>query len=158
MIPMLTLGIPGDAVTAIMLNALIVQNVQPGPCCFGIARNGVSDFRQSVHRQYIDADTGLFAARYLSTPAADQKSILLPIICILSVIGAYALRNSMFDVWVAVLFGVIGYGMKRWAFRLADCACPDSGTNGGEQSAPCSAASGASPCSSSRSQFPAYCC
>ena len=117
MIPMLTLGIPGDAVTAIMLNALIVQNVQPGPMLFRDRPETVYPIFGSLFIANISMlILGLFAARYLSRLLLIKKSILLPIICILSVIGAYALRNSMFDVWVAVLFGVIGYGMKRWGF------------------------------------------
>ena len=81
MIPMLTLGVPGDAVTAIMIGAL---------CLFGFA--GIRLF-----------------TKVLSVP----KVILTPAIFVLCVIGSYAMKNSLFDVWVMLIAGVVGYFLAK---------------------------------------------
>ncbi len=117
MIPMLTLGVPGDAVTAIMLNALTVQNVQPGPMLFRDRPETVYPiFGCMLMANLVMVLVGLFSARYISKLLLVRKTILLPIICVMSVMGAYALHNSMFDVWVAIVFGFVGFGMRVWGF------------------------------------------
>lgn len=117
MIPMMTLGVPGDAVTAVMLNGLIIQGLQPGPLLF-------RDHAEVVYPIFVfillanvfTCVTGLLSTRWLARIVLINKSILLPLICVLSVIGAYAIRFSLFDVFVAIGMGAVGYGMRCWGF------------------------------------------
>ncbi len=120
MIPMLTLGIPGDAVTAIMLGALTVQGLQPGPLLFKDHLDVVYAFFASmILANIVMIFVGFFSARYVAKIVSIDKKILLPVICVLSVIGAYAMRQSLFDVLIAIIMGIIGYGMRRWNFPAA---------------------------------------
>ena len=117
MIPMLTLGVPGDAVTAVMLNALTIQGLQPGPQLFQNHPDTVYPlFATLMIANVMMASVGLLSAPLLSRLILVDKRILLPVICVLSTIGAYAIRFSFFDVWVAVGMGAVGFGMKRWGF------------------------------------------
>lgn len=117
MIPMLTLGVPGDAVTAVMLNALIVQGLRPGPRLFIDHPDTVYPiFATFFLANLFMVMIGLASVRLISRLILVEKRYLLPIICVLSVIGAYAINNSLFDVWVAIGMGAVGYGMKRWGF------------------------------------------
>ncbi len=117
MIPMLTLGVPGDAVTAVMLGALVTQGLQPGPLLFRDSPHIVYPiFASMLLANVVMFLFGLSSARVISRAILVDKRFLLPVIGALSVIGAYALRFSLFDVWTAVVMGAIGYGMKRWDF------------------------------------------
>ena len=62
---------------------------------------------------------GLLCVPFLSRLVMVDKRILLPVISVLSVIGAYAIRFSFFDVWVAIIMGIVGLGMKRWGFSAS---------------------------------------
>jgi putative tricarboxylic transport membrane protein len=113
-------GIPGDAVTAVMLGALTIHGIQPGPLFIS---------------QHPDVAYGIYGAYIVSLPLMVlviwigsrawlrvimmPKSILIPIILVLSVIGAYALGNTMNDVYVLGLFCVIGYAMVKARIPLA---------------------------------------
>ncbi|MCB1760750.1 MAG: tripartite tricarboxylate transporter permease [Gammaproteobacteria bacterium] len=114
LIPMMTLGIPGDPVTAILIGALLVHGLAPGPMLF-IEQ---ADFAYGLIFSFFWANIfNLFIAlagislliKVLATP----RAILLPTIALLCVIGSYALRNSFFDIWVMLGFGLIGLAM-RW--------------------------------------------
>lgn len=117
MIPMLTLGVPGDAVTAVMLGALTVQGLQPGPMLFRDHPETVYPiFASMIVANVVLVTAGFFTARHISRVVLLDKRLLLPVICVLSVVGAYALRYSMFDVYAALFMGLIGYIMKRWNY------------------------------------------
>jgi putative tricarboxylic transport membrane protein len=113
-------GIPGDAVTAVMLGALTVHGIQPGPLfisqhpevAYGIYGAYIVSLPLMVLVIWIGSRAWL---RVIMTP----KSILIPVILVLSVIGAYALGNSMNDVYVLGLFCVIGYAMVKARIPLA---------------------------------------
>jgi putative tricarboxylic transport membrane protein len=114
LIPMMTLGIPGDPVTAILIGALLVHGLAPGPLLF--IENG--DFAYGIIFSYFWANIfnlfiALFAIRYLVKVLATPKALLMPAIAILCVVGSYALRNSFFDVYVMFFFGLVGLAM-RW--------------------------------------------
>jgi len=114
LIPMMTLGIPGDPVTAILIGALLVHGLAPGPLLFlerGDFAYGLifSFFWANIFNLIIAlAGIGLLV-KVLATP----RSLMMPTIALLCVIGSYALRNSFFDVWVMLGFGVLGLAM-RW--------------------------------------------
>ena len=114
LVPMMTLGIPGDPVTAILIGALLVHGLVPGPLLF-IER---ADFAYGVIFSFFWANIfnliiAFAGLRLLVKLIAMPRAILMPTIAILCVVGSYALRNSLFDVYVMFLFGLLGIGMKR---------------------------------------------
>ena len=119
MIPMLTLGIPGDPITAILLGALMIQGLTPGPLLF--ENNG--QFVYSIFWAFCVANILTlmltFATIKLWVRIHQVPSrILLPIITILCIIGSYSLRNTFFDTGVMLAFGVIGYLMNKFRFPV----------------------------------------
>lgn len=117
LVPLLTLGIPGDAVTAVMLGALMVQGLQPGPLLF--KNNGdlvYTLFIGMIICYVIMLLMGLFAARYFARVVEIPKEILTPIILVLCIVGSYAINNSFFDVIIMAVAGVIGYFMQKYDF------------------------------------------
>ena len=120
MVPMLTLGIPGSATTAIMLGGLMMWGLRPGPLLFEKNPQFVWGL---IASQYIanamllvlsTAFIPLFV-RALRVPYA----ILMPIIVIFCVTGAYSLKNNVFDVGQMLVFGVLGYAMKKLGYSPA---------------------------------------
>jgi len=110
MIPMLTLGVPGDAVAAIMIGALTIQGLTPGPMLF--KNNEVLVY--TIFFGMFIANTmmiflGLSCLRLFTKVLSVPKPILVPIIFILCVIGSYAMRNNLFDVGVMLVAGIVGY-------------------------------------------------
>ncbi len=120
MIPLLTLGIPGDAVTAVLLGALMVQGIQPGPMLF--ESNGplvyTLFFGMLIANIFI-LIVGLSGIKLFTKILLIPKSILTPLILVLSVIGSYALGNNYFDVIVMLVAGIIGYFMKKYDFPVS---------------------------------------
>jgi putative tricarboxylic transport membrane protein len=117
MIPMLSLGVPGDAVTAVLLGALVIQGLRPGPLLFkdhiDIVYNIFAGMMLANILMFI---VGLIGIRFFVRLISVDRTILIPIIFLLSLVGAYSMRNSLFDVGLAVVFGVIGYFMQRYDF------------------------------------------
>ncbi|MEE2998496.1 MAG: tripartite tricarboxylate transporter permease [Pseudomonadota bacterium] len=114
LIPMMTLGIPGDPVTAILIGALLIHGLAPGPLLF--VENG--DFAYGLIFSFFWANIfniviALLGIRYLVKVLTIPKTLLMPIIAVLCVIGSYALRNNFFDVYVMFGFGLLGLAM-RW--------------------------------------------
>lgn len=114
LIPMMTLGIPGDPVTAILIGALLVHGLAPGPLLF-VERG---DFAYGMIFTFLVANIfnlliAFSALRVLVKILATPKVLLMPTIALLCVVGAYALRNSPFDVWLMFAFGLLGLAM-RW--------------------------------------------
>jgi len=120
MIPLLTLGIPFAAPSAIMLAGLRMHNVEPGPMLF-VTHQEV--FWTFVAAMYI----GNLMLLVLNLPlvgvfariATIRPQILLPIISIVCLVGVYSVRNSLFDVWVMIIAGVIGYFLRQWKYPIA---------------------------------------
>ena len=113
LIPMMTLGIPGDPVTAVLIGALLIHGLAPGPLLF-IERG---DFAYGIIFSFFWANIfnlviALAGLRLLIKLAAAPRTILMPAIAILCVVGSYALRNSFFDVYVMFCFGLLGLVMK----------------------------------------------
>jgi putative tricarboxylic transport membrane protein len=112
---MLTLGIPGSAATAIMMAALMLKGVNPGPILFIEGKELV----YTMFAGYLIANLliivfGLIIARGFSHIMRVPQSILYAMIIVLSVVGAFAVRNNIFDVYIALAFGVLSYFMKRY--------------------------------------------
>jgi len=114
LIPMMTLGIPGDPVTAILIGALIIHGLAPGPLMF-LER---ADFAYGVIFSFFWANIfnfiiALAALRVLVKLLATPRALLMPTVAVLCVVGSFALRNNFFDVYVMLFFGLIGLAM-RW--------------------------------------------
>lgn len=116
LVPLLTLGIPGDVITAVMLGAFMIFDLQPGPLLF---------------MEHIDLIFGLFCAlimcdvalrlvgmgfiRYARRVATSvPTSMIFPGIVVLCIFGSYAINNSVFDVLTMLAFGILGYVMTMF--------------------------------------------
>ncbi|MBT6033044.1 MAG: C4-dicarboxylate ABC transporter permease [Kordiimonadaceae bacterium] len=120
MIPMLSLGVPGDAVTAILLGAFVIQGIQPGPMLYKEDLDVVySVFSAMLVANIAMLIVGFLGVRFFARAITVRKSILLPAIFIMSIVGAYSMRNNMFDVWLALGFGVLGYFLQRYRFPVS---------------------------------------
>lgn len=120
LIPMLTLAIPGDGVTAVMLGALMIHGLQPGPMMFTSSGELVYSFFFSILLANIFMILIQFGGgiklfiRALRIP----KWALLPLVVLMIVAGTWTLKYSEFDVWVVFLFGFVGYYMKRIRYPI----------------------------------------
>jgi putative tricarboxylic transport membrane protein len=120
LLPMLALGIPGSATAAVLLGGLMVWGLQPGPMLFVEQKEFVWGLIASMYLSNIVglvivlSTVPLFAA-ILRIPFA----IIAPIIVVVCAIGAFTVHGVMLDVWFMVLFGVIGYVLKKLDYPLA---------------------------------------
>ncbi|MBW3634230.1 MAG: tripartite tricarboxylate transporter permease, partial [Chloroflexi bacterium] len=114
MVPLLTLGIPPSAPLAVLLGALMIHGVRPGPLLFSEHPDFVwpliaSMYIGNVMLLVLNLPLVGLWAKFAQVPFP----VLGPIILVLSFIGTYGVRNNMFDVWVALFFGVLGYLMRK---------------------------------------------
>ncbi|MFQ3620344.1 MAG: tripartite tricarboxylate transporter permease [Spirochaetales bacterium] len=120
MIPMLTLGIPGDVVTAIMLGALLLIGVQPGPLLFTQKPQIIHAlFAGFMLSQFLILLLGLITIPLFPKVLKVPVGILYPLVLALCFLGAYSYGNSVYDMGLAVVFGVVGYSMKKHGFSAA---------------------------------------
>lgn len=110
LIPLMTLGIPGDAVTAILLGGFMIHGIQPGPMLF--VNNSVlvytifiSMLVSSVAMLILEFYGLKIFTKLLDVP----KHLLLPLIFVLCVVGAFGINSRVFDVWTIMVFGIVGY-------------------------------------------------
>ena len=114
LVPLLTLGIPGDNTTAILLAGFMIHGVTPGPLLFetdGVLVYGI--FTALVISNIFMAAAMFGGMRFFVRILTVPTHILLPIIMGLCVIGSYGLNNRVFDVWTMLLFGLLGWIMKK---------------------------------------------
>ena len=110
LVPMLTLGVPGDATAAVLIGALTLHGLQPGPLLFTDHADVVHQiFASSLVANALFLILGLAAIRLFVKVIQIKPYILTPIIFVLCIMGSYALRNNMFDVLCMLLFAVVGY-------------------------------------------------
>ena len=120
LLPMLTLGIPGSPTAAVLLGGLLIWGLQPGPLLFIEQKDFVWGLIASMYLGNIAGlvvvltCVPLFAA-ILRVPF----SIIAPAIMVICAVGAYTVNNAMFDVWVMVVFGVVGYCFNKLGYPLA---------------------------------------
>jgi putative tricarboxylic transport membrane protein len=120
LLPMLTLGVPGSPTAAVLLGGLLIWGLQPGPLLFVEQKDFVWGLIASM---YLGNIAGLIVvltcvplfAAILRIPF----SVIAPVILVICAIGAYTVHNSMFDVWMMVVFGVFGYVFKKLSYPLA---------------------------------------
>jgi putative tricarboxylic transport membrane protein len=120
LVTIMAFGIPGDAVTAVMLGALTIHGIQPGPLfisqqptlAYGI-------FAAYIVAHFLMLAIMLVGVRWFLRIVTVKKSILFPVILVLCTVGAFALDNTMANVYVLLIFGLIGYGMVKGGLPLA---------------------------------------
>ncbi|HMQ39695.1 MAG TPA: tripartite tricarboxylate transporter permease [Paracoccus sp. (in: a-proteobacteria)] len=121
MVPLLSLGIPGDATTALLIGAFTLQGIQVGPLFIG---NNPGTWSSIVIAMLI-ANIAMFAImyfaiRWLAMVVAIPKHILFPVILMMCVIGAYTINYGiMFDVWTLLIFGVAGWLFTKIGIEVA---------------------------------------
>jgi len=119
LIPLLTMGIPGDSVTAILLGGLMIHGLHPGPLLFKYNPDIVNSIFISVFVANIFMlILMILGIRFFILVLKIPKKYLLPAILILCIVGSFALNNRMFDVWSLFIFGLIGFILERLKFPL----------------------------------------
>lgn len=120
LIPLLTLGIPGSASTAVLIGALMIHNLNPGPELFNKEPRLVYGiFISLLLANIVMFGVGLLGNKLWVKIIAAPKALLFPVILALSFIGSYFVENSMFDVGTCIVFGIIGWIFKRAKFPTA---------------------------------------
>jgi len=110
MIPMFTLGIPGEAATAVILGGLMVLGLQPGPLLFTENPQIIyTVFASTITANVFILILGIYFARYFAKVLYLPKNVILTLIFIFAVLGSYGMRNSLFDVMVTIIAGIVGY-------------------------------------------------
>jgi len=123
MVPTLALGIPGSPTAAVILAGLMVHGIRPGPTMFTEqAHFAFAIFWSMMFVNLLFLIIGLYGAKIFARVTLVPVQILWPCVFIFSIVGAYALDQSMFDVWVALSFGVIGYFMRMFGFSVVPLA------------------------------------
>jgi putative tricarboxylic transport membrane protein len=120
LVTIMAFGIPGDAVTAVMLGALTIHGIQSGPLF--ISQN--AQLAYGIFAAYLLAHPLMVlilaaGARWMLRVVTVPKAALFPVVLVLCVIGAFALNNTMSNVYVLLTFGVLGYAMVKFGFPLA---------------------------------------
>ena len=123
MVPTLALGIPGSPTAAVILAGLMVHGLRPGPTMFTEQSTFVfAIFWSMLLVNVLFFFIGLYGARIFARATLIPLTILWPMVFLFSIVGAYALDQSMIDVWIALIFGVIGYLMRRYGFSVVSLA------------------------------------
>jgi putative tricarboxylic transport membrane protein len=114
LVPLLSLGVPGDAVAAVLLGALIIQGLQPGPLLFVDHADVVYGiFGTMVIASTLMLILGLVGVKLFCRIVELPKNFIVVIIIMLSIVGSYAMNNNIFDVWVCLAFGIVGYLFQK---------------------------------------------
>jgi len=120
MIPVLTLGIPGSGVAAILMAAMIIHGAQPGPMLMVVQPQLVFDVIAMLFIATLGIlILGLGLTRLMVMVLRVRDSWLMPIVAVLCVVGPYAIQSRIFDIWVVVAFGVLGYGLRLLNYPMA---------------------------------------
>lgn len=114
LIPLLTLGVPGDVTTAVLLGAFLIQGLQAGPMLFTEHPDIVySIFTGMFVINIVMLVAGLFGQKIFIKIVSMPNFIIVPMIFILCVVGSFAINNSIFDVGVMFCFGLFGYVLNK---------------------------------------------
>lgn len=120
MVPTLALGIPGSATTAIILGALLAHGLRPGPHLFTETPTLLyAIFLAMLLSNIVFGVFGLAGAKLFARVTLIPIRFLWPSVFVLACIGAYALEQSVLDVWIMVAMGLLGYVLKRYGFAAA---------------------------------------
>lgn len=123
MVPTLALGIPGSPTAAVILAGLLVHGLQPGPTMFTEQANfAFAIFWSMMFVNLLFLAIGLYGAKLFARVTLIPTAILWPCVFTFSIVGAYALDQSMTDVWIALIAGVFGYFMRLFGFSVVPLA------------------------------------
>ena len=119
MVPLLTLGIPGDNITAILLGAFVVQGLRPGPQLFVQQATLIYAILFSM----LIACVLLYVLGYLLIPLFSKvvmirKAYLVPLTIVFAFVGTYVFRSNVYDLYFLIFFGLVGYGARKLSFDV----------------------------------------
>ena len=114
LIPLIAMGIPGSVIDAILIGALTIHSIQPGPTLF-LTNNDIvwGMIAAALLANILMWVLMTSSVRYIANLIYLPRSFVLPVVMMFCVIGSYALNNTMFDIWVMLLFGGIGFLLER---------------------------------------------
>lgn len=119
LIPMLTLGIPGDPITAILLGALMIHGLTPGPLLFQTEPQFVfAIFWAVLMANVFNLILSMVSIKLWVNILKIPQRILLPIILVMCVVGSFSLRNNFFDTGIMFAFGILAFFMKKFGFPI----------------------------------------
>src|SRR5690348_13862048 len=120
MVPLLTLGIPGSGATAVILGAFLLHGVQPGPQIFQTEAAMVYTIFASMFAAVFGMCLlGYFAIKPLIRVLQLPEAVTSAFVALFCFVGAYSARNSLTDLWMIVIFGIVGYLFERFRFPIA---------------------------------------
>ena len=120
MVPLLALGIPGSGATAVILGAFLLHGVQPGPQIFATEADMVYTIFASMFASVVGMCVlGYFAIRPLVRVLHLPEALTSAFVALFCFVGAYSARNSITDLWMIVIFGVLGYLFEKFRFPIA---------------------------------------
>jgi putative tricarboxylic transport membrane protein len=120
MIPMLSLGVPGDSNTAVLMGAFIMKGFQPGPMMYVDHLDVVyAVFAAMIVANFAMLIVGMLGVRLFAKVISFKRNYLIPCILVLSLVGSYAINQNMFDVYFAIVMGVLGYLFQKYDFPLS---------------------------------------
>ncbi len=119
-VPALVFGIPGDSITAIVIGVLLIKGMNPGPTVFTQSGDIVSAiFVVFILANLLLIPFGLLAIRLARNVLSINQRILLPVILMFSIVGAFAVNNAVFDLWIILALGLVGWFMEENGFPIA---------------------------------------
>jgi putative tricarboxylic transport membrane protein len=120
LLPMLALGIPGSPTAAVLLGGLLIWGLQPGPLLFVEQKDFVWGLIASMYLgNLVGLVVVLTTVPLFASILRIPFSIIAPVIVVICAIGAYTVHNAMLDVWLMLMFGVVGYLFKKLDYPLA---------------------------------------
>ncbi len=120
LVPLLTLGVPGSAATAVLIGALMLHGLNPGPLLFVKKAHIINGLFAALVMAYFFMFFIGFAGNKLWLKIIKlPRALLYPIVIAIAFIGSYAVSNSMFDVWSCLGFGLLGWLLKRFGYPTA---------------------------------------
>ena len=120
MIPMLSLGIPGDPIVAALMGGLLIQGLSPGPTLFLNNPDTVAGiFIAFLIGAILILPIGLLGLPLFALVLRVPRGVLYPGVLLLSIVGTFAVHGSIFDIWMMWVFGAVGYAMRKADFPLA---------------------------------------
>jgi len=116
-VPVLSLGIPGDTITAVILGAFMLIGIRPGPMLFVENAPAVNTFFMAfILMQFIMLFFGLVGTKLWPKLLDVPRNIIMPLVMVFSFLGAYTLSNNLGDAVISLIFGIIGFFMQRYGF------------------------------------------
>jgi len=123
LIPMMTLGIPGDTITAVLMGALLVHGLRPGPMLFTSNPEFVTGVYAALFIALIlTFIVGLLSLRWMAAVMRIPTRVMMVLIALLCIIGAFSIRSNIVDVYVMISFGCLGYIMNLLKIPVAPLA------------------------------------